>query len=199
MIRDGRLRVFAAVLVAAVLLGGVVQLMPERSRHVAIDVSAVATDTKQGAEAAYDVEVHERFQQAAAMLHTRQYVYALDALERVLDLSPNLPEAHVNAGFALLGVERPARAARFFERAIDLRPGQVNAYYGLAVALEELGDIDGALGAMRVFIHLSDSGTRHVARARAAVWEWSQQRKLDTTTASVQAPDQSDDVRQGGG
>ena len=35
------------------------------------------------------------------MLHAGQPAMALAALERVLTLAPDLPEAHVNAGFAL--------------------------------------------------------------------------------------------------
>jgi hypothetical protein len=53
-----------------------------------------------------------------------------------------------------------------------LRPEQANAYYGLAVALEALGDRPGALGAMRSFVHLAKEGDPWVPKARAALWEW---------------------------
>ena len=46
------------------------------------------------------------------MLHAKQYEHALHAFHRVLELDPAMPEAHVNAGFALLGMNsRPRRAA----------------------------------------------------------------------------------------
>jgi hypothetical protein len=53
-----------------------------------------------------------------------------------------------------------------------LRPNQVNAYYGLAVALEGLGDTAGALGAMRVYVHRSPPDDPYLRKAQAALWEW---------------------------
>lgn len=117
-------------------------------------------------------EVDARFKQAVAMLHAKQYEHAATALHRVLELAPGMPEAHVNMGFALIGLKRYAAARDFFEAAIDLRPAQVNAYYGLAEALEGLNDLEGALGAMRSYIHLSRSDDPYVRKARAALWEW---------------------------
>jgi len=110
-----------------------------------------------------------------AMLHARRYDYAITALHRVLELAPRMPEAYVNMGFALLGKGEHRAARDFFQAAIDLRPYQHNAYWGLAVALEGLGDLEGAMGAMRTFIHLAPSDPRteaFVRKARAALWEW---------------------------
>ena len=53
-----------------------------------------------------------------------------------------------------------------------MRPEQANAYWGLAVALEKLGDLHVALGAMRTYIHLSPADDPYVRRARSALWEW---------------------------
>lgn len=41
-----------------------------------------------------------------------------------------------------------------------------------AVELEAQGDIGGALGAMRTFVHLSPPDDPYVRKARAALWEW---------------------------
>lgn len=133
-----------------------------------------ATDPQGHMRAARDAEVRQRFEQAVAMLHARQYEYAAIALQRVLRLQPRLPEAHVNLGFALLGLERAADAQLAFERAIDQRPAQANAYYGLATALEWRGELRGALGAMRSYLHLSRADDPYRAKARAALWEWEQ-------------------------
>jgi Tfp pilus assembly protein PilF len=80
--------------------------------------------------------VDERFQQAIGLLHAKQYDYAITALDSVLDMAPGMPEAYVNMGYAFIGLEEfgPARGA--FEKAIDLKVDQVNAYYGLAIAFE---------------------------------------------------------------
>ena len=117
-------------------------------------------------------ELRQRFDQSVAMLHARQYEHAITALHRVLELAPDMPEAHVNMGYALLGLERADAARGFFLAAIDLRPGQANAYYGLALADELLEDYEAALGGMRSYLHLAPADDPHRVRARAALWEW---------------------------
>ncbi|VAW83141.1 hypothetical protein MNBD_GAMMA16-441 [hydrothermal vent metagenome] len=117
-------------------------------------------------------QLTERFDQAIVMLHAKQYDFAVTALHRVIELSPNMPEAHVNMGFAMLGLKRYKAAGDFFASAIRLKPYQGNAYWGLAVSLNELGDTEGALGAMRSYIHLAPPNDPYVRKARSALWEW---------------------------
>lgn len=117
-------------------------------------------------------EVSQRFEQAVVMLHARQYEHAVTALHRLLELAPNMPEAHVNMGFALLGLGQPDAARASFMAATDLRPQQANAYYGLALAEEARSDYEAALGGMRTYLHLAPAADPHVPRARAALWEW---------------------------
>lgn len=124
-------------------------------------------------------EIHQRFQQGVVMLHAKQHEHAVTAFHRVLELDPAMPEAHVNMGFALIGLERYSAARDFFESALALRKEQLNAYYGLAVALDGLRDRPGAIGAMRTFVHLSGSTDPYVRKAHAALWEWEAER---TTT-----------------
>ncbi|HEC19929.1 MAG TPA: tetratricopeptide repeat protein [Gammaproteobacteria bacterium] len=148
--------------------------------------TAQAAPEKRGAEQAFreafgepqselEARVMERFQQAVALLHAKRYDYAITALDAVLEMAPNMPEAYVNMGYAFLGLEEygPARGA--FEKAIDLKVDQVNAYYGLAEAFEGLKDYEAALGAMRSYIHLSKPDDPYLAKARAALWEWEAQ------------------------
>ncbi len=118
-------------------------------------------------------EVKVRFHQAVVMLHAKEFDHAVTALHRVLELAPRMPEAHVNMGFALLGQQQARAADGFFRAAIALRPQQANAYYGLAMAAEQQGDYETALGGMRSYLHLAktpDDAQR--AKARAALWEW---------------------------
>lgn len=119
--------------------------------------------------------VLERFQQAISLLHAKRYDYAITALDAVLALAPDMPEAYVNMGYAFLGLEEfgPARGA--FEKALELKLDQVNAYYGLAIAFEGQGQFEAALGAMRSYIHLSQPDDPHLAKARSALWEWEAQ------------------------
>ncbi len=117
-------------------------------------------------------KIRERFEQAVFMLHAGRYDEAVTALHTVLLLSPRLVAAHVNMGYALLGLKRYKAAADFFRQAIDIDPYQGNAYWGLAEALEAEGDLPAALGAMRTYIHLAKPGDPYVRRARSALWEW---------------------------
>lgn len=144
-----------------------------------------------------EARVMERFQQAVSLLHAKRYDYAITALDAVLAMAPDMPEAYVNMGFAFLGLEEfgPARGA--FEKAIELKVDQVNAYYGLAVAFEAQGQVEAALGAMRSYIHLSQPGDPYLAKARAALWEWEAQlgrvegvevAPAGTPGASIKAP-----------
>jgi len=116
--------------------------------------------------------LQQRFEQAVALLHAKQYDYAITALNQVIELQPKLPEAYVNVGFAYLGLEDWGSASLAFTKASDLRPDQANAYYGLALAMEGLEDYEGALGAMRTYIHLSTPQDPFLAKARSALWEW---------------------------
>jgi len=122
-----------------------------------------------------EAKVMERFQQGVALLHAKRYEYAITALDSVLSMAPNMPEAYVNMGYAFLGLEEygPARGA--FEKALSIKLDQVNAYYGLAVAFENMGELEAALGAMRSYIHLSKPDDPYLTRARAALWEWEAQ------------------------
>ena len=118
----------------------------------------------------------------ATSAHALFFLYGTGAngksvfVKRVLVQAPALPEAHVNLGFALLGLGEVAQARRAFDTAIELRPQQANAYYGLALAQESLGDLELALGAMRSYLHLGRGESEdHQRRARAALWEWEAQ------------------------
>lgn len=128
--------------------------------------------TQLHAREAREAEVAARFEQGAIMLHARRYELAIAALHRVLELAPTMPEAHVNMGFALLGLERNTAAADFFRGAIELRPTQVNAYYGLGLALRALGDVPGAVGAMESYVHLAPEDDPHAREARSKLDAW---------------------------
>lgn len=120
-------------------------------------------------------ELTQRFEQAVYMLHARQYEHAVAALHKVIQLSPRMPEAYANMGYALLGLERYHAAHDFFKTATDLDPYQANAYWGLAITFEQGGDLRAALGAMRVYIHLARKDDPYLRRARSALWEWETQ------------------------
>ncbi|MGE5097110.1 MAG: tetratricopeptide repeat protein [Betaproteobacteria bacterium] len=157
----------AAILTAAlVFLGGlVVTVIPRESPD-----GATAAGT--GASRPHAAEIDERFRQGVVMLHAKRYEYAVAAFHQVLKYAPDLPEAHVDMGYALVGLGQYKPAYDFFESATTLRPQQANAYYGMALALEGMGDIRGAIGAMRTYLHLVDAADPHRRKAESALWEW---------------------------
>lgn len=147
-----------------------------------------ATTPHQHAEERLKAEVDARFQQGVIMLHAREYEHAMTAFHRVLQLAPTMPEAHVNTGFALVGLQRYPEAEAFFRTATDLRPEQTNAYYGLAMALEGKGDLPAAVAAMQAYMHLSKPDDRHRRKAEAAIWEWRETLARKSSKDSSLAP-----------
>lgn len=132
-------------------------------------------------------ELDRRFAEGVLMLHGKQYEHALTAFHRVLQLDPKMPEAHVNAGYALLGMGNYKAAADFFDTATTLRPNQLNAYYGLGEALQGMGDNQGALQAMETYMHRSPAGDPFRRKAEAAVWELRAELEKSKAAASGQA------------
>jgi tetratricopeptide (TPR) repeat protein len=134
-----------------------------------------------------DRELKQRFEQAVVMLHAKQYDHAITALHRVLELAPRMAEAHVNMGYALVGLKKYDAARGFFLAATEINPRQSNAYYGMALADEARGDLESALGGMRTYLHLGQPDQRFAARARSAIWEWEE--KLGRHGAGKDAPE----------
>ena len=116
--------------------------------------------------------LHQQFQQAVALLQHGEYDYAVQGFHEVLKVAPDMPEAHVNMGYALLGLEEFEAARSFFDTATNLRPGQGNAYYGLAIAHEGLGELRQAVAAMRTYTHVAVGDDPYRRKAEAAIWEW---------------------------
>lgn len=167
---------FALVVAAILVVGSIVTLLPGSGSGRSVIVEKPPADPRRDpsghAGEQRRAEIQARFNQAVVMLHARQYEHAAAALHRVLELDPALPEAHVNMGFAMIGLGRYLMARDFFNAAIELRPMQANAYYGLAEALEGMGDIPGAIGAMNTYLHLAPPDDGFRARAQSAIWEW---------------------------
>lgn len=168
--RDVRLRALALTAVLIIAGGITIAYLPDGLRTSVADGSKEVRTAHSREKT--EAEIRQRFQQGVTMLNDKQYEQALTAFHRVIELAPAMPEAHVNTGFALIGLKRYAVARDFFEGAIALRKDQVNAYYGMAEALEGLNDLPGALGAMRTYLHLAPADDPYRRKAESAVWEW---------------------------
>lgn len=80
-------------------------------------------------------------------MRMEQYSKAIDNYERALELNPDLAEAKINMGAALIGLRRYASAINYLEEGLasDTFSAHV-AYYNLGIAHERLGDYVGARG-----------------------------------------------------
>lgn len=173
--RDVRLAAAGVTLALTLVIGLLLAYWPtEIGTPAAGGTAAIANPASHVAEKRRQA-IDREFGEGVRLLNARQYQAAASALHRVLELAPQMPEAHVNMGFAMIGLDKPAMARDFFEAAISLRTTQMNAYYGLAIALEATGDIEGAMGAMRTYVHRSQPDDPFVRKANAAMWEWEEQ------------------------
>jgi tetratricopeptide (TPR) repeat protein len=110
-------------------------------------------------------ELDRHFERSVMLLHARRFDYALVAIEQVLSIAPRLPEGHVNLGYALLGLERHGDARTAFLNAIGLRSDQHNAYYGLALAEQGLGNLVAALTAIDSWLHTVEADNPYHEKA----------------------------------
>lgn len=175
------LRLIILTVLAVVLVGGGIALLPAPAPAPVTEVDAgvdsaitqpAAVADRRAALGAHQEELALRFEQAVVMLHAREYEHATTALQRVLALAPQMPEAHVNMGYARLGLQHYPEAVEAFAYATELRPGQANAYYGLALALAALERLPEARGAMRTYLHLASQEDPYRERAVALLSAW---------------------------
>lgn len=120
-------------------------------------------------------EIKALLTQAIAETKAKRYDDAIRTLNRIQPLDPDLPEAFLRIGEALLGKGDFFTARDFFAGAIDRDPMMASAYFGFASASEGLGDLESALGGMRTYLHVEtnkDPYRLKVAQARSAIWEW---------------------------
>ncbi len=119
-------------------------------------------------------ELRRLFSAAVENMQRRDYERALELWHRALLLDSSHPGIKVNMGFTLFELGRFETARAFFIDAMEQNAYQANAYYGLALTSEQMGDLEGAMGAMRSYIHLADGAQdrQFLRRARAALWEW---------------------------
>tara|TARA_R110002167_G_scaffold39823_4_gene122728 strand:+ start:1639 stop:2553 length:915 start_codon:yes stop_codon:yes gene_type:complete len=126
------------------------------------------------AEQMNEMESRQRFSDAVTAIQQGRSGDAINHLHRVLQLNPEMPEAYVNMGFALIQQQQYAAARDFFDSALMLNPSQANALYGMGAAYDGLGELEMAMGAMRSFLHLIkplDPNHKFANRARSALWE----------------------------
>jgi len=171
---DVRLRAVLLTLFLVVMIAAVIQFWPASTPSTTAVVPAQPEQHDSQNNNANDSQLKRHFDWAVTQLRSGHYQQAINGFRAVLEQSPAMPEAYINTGFAHIELQQYEQAMKSFQTAIDLRPTQVNAYWGLAVSLEGLCDIAGAMGAMRTYIHLASADDPFLVKANAALWEWEQ-------------------------
>ena len=170
--RRDRLLLMSAVIAIGVLAGSILfALLPDRGVIASLGPPPVEPADRlpiSDHQAAFD----RHFRQGVSLLRAGRAGEALRVLKAATAIAPNVPEAHVNLGFAAIALGHAQEAEASFLKAIELKPGQRNAYFGLAESRELQSDHRGALHAMRTFVHLTPEDDRFRRRADAAIWEW---------------------------
>jgi Flp pilus assembly protein TadD len=115
------------------------------------------------------------FGEGTSALAAADYSLAANTFARALEIDPDLAEAHVNLGFALLGLQQVNAAKSEFNLAREINPEQANLYYGLAMVHEHEQEFRQAVLAMQTFLHLAEEAHPFVRKATAAIWEWNEQ------------------------
>jgi len=158
---------------AVLLLAAAVFLFGWALNHWMTDSTAMPVPTSTIGTTSVE-QLPQLFNAAVGHMQQGRYQQALDLWHKALLLAPDIPEIKVNMGFTLfeMGEYRTARDA--FINAMEQNAYQANAYYGLAITNEKMGDLEAALGAMRSYIHLAtaDADEKFIRRARSALWEW---------------------------
>ena len=188
--RDLRLPVLIVVVALIAGIGYLVTLMPEdvpkpvmmkESEPTGdIYVPIVSVKRLQQSEgeigsSAVGLQAKTYLLDARRLLDEQKYQQAFDHLNQNRQVVMHVPESLMLMGEALMGLDDYAAARDFFNSAIEREPGYHDAYFGYAMAVEGLGELEEAMGAMRAYLHLQkdpDPYRLKVARARSAIWEW---------------------------
>ena len=110
-------------------------------------------------------EMRLRFAQGVQMLQVGEFEHAITAFHRVLAIEPQLPEAHLNMGFAFFELKNYAAAERFFLGTQALRPDMAAAFYGLAISRAARNDDELAIKDIERFLSMTSDADAFHAKA----------------------------------
>jgi Tfp pilus assembly protein PilF len=125
-------------------------------------------------------ELDRKFQAAIQQMREQDYQSAFLSWHEIIRIQPALVEAHVNLAYTAFALEDFEASKAIFQVALDLNPQQLNAYYGLAMVYEQMGEMELALGAMRTYSHLTPTADPFKRKADAAIWEWSAEQESES-------------------
>jgi tetratricopeptide (TPR) repeat protein/O-antigen ligase len=86
--------------------------------------------------------------------------FSLDAYGRAIQLDPLNPLLRLNAGGIYYSAKSYDNAVRFFTDTVQLKPDYANAWYNLAIALRDKGDLTNAVAAAERTVSLVDAKSK---------------------------------------
>ncbi len=86
--------------------------------------------------------------------------FSLDSYGRAIQQDPMNPSLRLTVGGIYYSVKNYDMAIRFFSDAVNLKPDFANAYFNLAVALKDKGDLVGAATSAERTVSLLDPGSQ---------------------------------------
>ena len=107
---------------------------PEQKKK--IDIEAQKNDR--------EYEANSYFEKGGESIQKKDYISAIDYLEKAISLKPDYAEAYKNIGYVYNELGEYQKAIENLEKAISLKPDYAEAYCELAVCYKNLGNIEKA-------------------------------------------------------
>ncbi len=111
------------------------------------------------------------FDAGISNLYQKNYDGAIEEFEQSLKYNPHSPSTLNNIGFAYFDKGDIAKAVEYQARALEADPEFANAYYGLALALERMGKVDGAIKNWKEFLSRIEPGSKWAKKAEGHIEE----------------------------
>lgn len=109
------------------------------------------------------------FDSGISNLYQQNYDEAIEEFEKSLKLNPHSPSTLNNIGFAWFDKGEMDKAIEYQARALLTDSEFANAYYGLALALESKGDVDGAIENWKEFLSRTKPESKWARKAETHI------------------------------
>jgi tetratricopeptide (TPR) repeat protein len=114
---------------------------------------------------------------AERLLRAGMHSKAMTELSRAAELMPSDAGVLNDVGSACLFAKRPREASEYLRRSVDIRPNAPHSHFNLGLALEDLGDREGALEAYRNAVFYHSEFPEALGRLADILWELGKRRE----------------------
>ena len=87
-----------------------------------------------------EYEANSYFEKGGESIQKKDYISAIDYLEKAISLKPDFAEAYNNIGYAYDGLGEYQKAIGYLEKAISLKPDYATTYINIGAVYYELGE-----------------------------------------------------------